>query len=72
MGLTEELKSIYMSTYMLENKGVNIVYVKNTLYDVNNAYNSLSYHFENTFMYPVEDMNLRKIDMASQSLKLRG
>ena len=69
VGLTEELKSIYISSYMLKKEGVNIVYVKNTLYDVNKSYNSLSYHFENTFMYPIEDMNLRKIDMASPELK---
>ncbi len=69
IGLTEELKSIYIHNLFLENKTKNIIYVKNTLYDINKAYSSISNYNPNTLMYPIEDMNLRRLDAISPELK---
>ena len=71
IGLTEELKNIYINSFLEQNKGKNIIYVKNTLYEANKAYSSLKNYNCETMIFPIEDINLSKMEAISPQLKSR-
>ena len=68
-GLTDELKAIYISNYF-EKNNKNILFVCNSLYEANKAYQSIKNYTSDVLFFPMDDFMTSEVLAISPDFKM--